>query len=152
MSYAAKEDVKALFRHFADNTEAAVTDTAIEDFLSSSTAYIDARLNGLYLLPITSGSAPESFKILKQINAFYVAAIVDDILNNYSQADKKPIWHKKAEEMLTNIAPEKDKSGKQNEPNNKLIDATYLGTNIQKGKFKANSTDSTTFKKGTDTW
>lgn len=152
MSYALKDDVKALFRHFADNTDAAVTDTEIDAFLDSDTAYIDSRLNGLYLLPITSGANPESFKILKQINAFRVAAIVDDILNNYTNDQKKPSWLRMANEMLNNIAPEKDKSGKQKEPNNKLIDATYLGTNVQQGKFKLSSTDTTTFRKGTDTW
>jgi hypothetical protein len=152
MSYATKDDVKALFRHFADNADAAVTDTEIDNFLAADASYIDSRLYGLYALPITSGANPESFKILSQIDAFKVAAIVDDILNNYSNDQKKPNWDKRAEEMLENIAPKKDKSGKQVDPNAKLIDATYLGTNVQKGKFKANSTDSTQFKKGTDTW
>ena len=152
MSYAAKEDVKALFRHFADNADAAVTDTEIETFLSSDTAYIDSRLSGLYVLPILAIDSPESFKILKQINAFRVAAIVDDILNNYTNDQKKPSWLRMANDMLNMIAPERDKKGKQNEPNSKLVDAVYLGTNVQQGKFKLSSTDTTTFKKGTDTW
>jgi len=152
MSYALKDDVKALFRHFADNADAAVTDTEIDSFLANDVAYIDSRLNGLYSLPITSGANPESFKILKQINAFRVASIVDDILNNYTNDQKKPAWLRMANEMLNNIAPERDRNGKQLDPNNKLVDATYLGTNVQRGTFKLSSTEGRIFTKGSDTW
>ncbi len=152
MSYCNIADVKSLFRHFSDNTDAAVSDSDISSYIENYNAYINSRLYGLYLLPITESSNPESFKILSQINSFYVASVIDDILNNYSQADKKPSWEKRAAQMLESVAPQKDSSGKQPEPNSKLIDATYLGTNVQKGKFKANSIDSTTFKKGSDTW
>lgn len=152
MSYATVNDVKSLFRNLAGATDPAVTDAYIQVYLDNAAAFINSRLSGLYLLPITSGANPISAKILSQIEAFKVAAIVDNILNSYSDGDKKPQWEKMANDMLDEVAPKKDSKGFQPEPNAKLYDATYLGTNIQQGTLKLSSTDSRIFVKGSDTW
>lgn len=152
MAYATKHNVKMLFRDFPVDADAAVTDLHLDAFLDQSTALIDARLKGLYELPITELGNPASFSLLAHIQAMYVASMVDDILNNYSEADKKPTWYKKAMEQLNMIAPIKNPKGEQAEPSSFLPDANYLGTNIQKGKFKLSSTDTTIFKKGADNW
>lgn len=153
MSYASVNDVVALFRDVdITSTNASVTTAKITDWLASSTAIINARLNGLYSLPITSEVSPASFATLKQIESFYVASIVDDILNTYSEADKKPNWYKKAMELLDQVAPKKGSKGEQYEPSMLLPDATYLGTPTQKARIKISSTDSTVFKKGDNNW
>jgi len=152
MSYAAPTDVEALFRKLSTTkTDTAVTTAKIQDWLDNASAMIDARIGKLYRLPITSGSNPQSFKILKQIEAFMVAGIVDDILNTYTQADKKPMWEKRASLILDSYAPEDCK--KDCEPASLLPDAEYLGTSVQKGTFKANNTTSDPiFKKGANNW
>jgi hypothetical protein len=150
--YATADDVKALFRNFATSTEAAVTDTKIETWLESAFAMINARIGVLYQLPITDATNPESYKILAQIEAFYVAGIVDDVLNTYSEADKKPQWGERAKYMLNEYAPQLDKNGVQPKPISVLPDATFLGTPSQKNtpRFQPNTTP--IFSKGGDNW
>ena len=70
MSYATREDVKSMFRDFADNSEAAVSDLELDLFLDNSTAMIDAKIGTLYALPITELANPQSFKILNQLQMF----------------------------------------------------------------------------------
>lgn len=153
MSYATKDDIKSMFRDFAPNTEAAVDDSELDLFIDNSTAIIDAKIGTLYQLPIVEGTQPESFKILKQLQMFKVACIVDDILNNYGEADKKPQWCKKAITLLNALVPERDaKTGKQHPPTMILPDAEYLGTANQRGRLKVSATTGTTFKKGENNW
>lgn len=152
MSYAAPADVAALFRNLnLAKTDTAVTSAKIQDWLDNASAMIDSRIGVLYSLPITSGANPLSFKILKSIESFYVAGIVDDILNSYSDGDKKPYWEKRAEAMLEKYAPEEYFNGSA--PMAKLPDATYLGTSTQQGQFRASNTTLTpTFTKGGNNW
>lgn len=153
MSYASVNDVVALFRDVdITSTNASVTSAKITDWLASSTAIINARLNGLYSLPINSEVSPASLAILKQIESMYVASIVDDILNTYSEADKKPNWYKKAMDLLEQVAPKKGSDGKQSEPSMLLPDATFLGTTVQKSRVKMSSINSTVFLKGENNW
>ena len=153
MSYAAIQNVKSLFRHFADNSEAAVTDTEIQEFLDDAFSIINAKIGTLYTLPITLYNNPESYNILKRIEAFKVAGIVDEILNSYSEGDKKPGWEKKSEELLNSLIPQiNKKTGIQDPPVMKLPDATYLGTPTQQGRAKFSATSGTIFQKGVDTW
>ena len=152
MAYATKHNVKMLFRDFPADADAAIPDTHLDTFLDQTSAVIDARLSGLYSLPITELGNPASFVMLAHIQSMYVASMVDDILNNYTEADKKPNWYKRAMEQLNMIAPLKNSKGEQPEPSSFLPDADYLGTNIQKGKFKLSSTDTAIFKKGVDNW
>tara|TARA_R110001599_G_scaffold203550_1_gene400695 strand:+ start:856 stop:1317 length:462 start_codon:yes stop_codon:yes gene_type:complete len=153
MSYATIDEVKTMFRDFADNSEAAVTDVEITLFLDNSTSIIDAKVGTLYVLPLTEGTNPESFKILKQLQMFKVACIIDDILNDYSEADKKPMWCKKAEALLNALVPPIDpKTCRQCPPTMKLPDAPYLGVPEQRGKMTISNTTGTIFKKGGDNW
>ena len=153
MSYATVDNVKSLFRNLTTDAQSAVTDAEIQDFLDDADEIINAKIGTLYLLPITEGANPKSFKILKRLESFKVACIVDDILNSYGEADKKPGWCKKAKELMNELVPPKDKKTcKQCEPTMKLSDASYLGTRSQKSKVKISSTTGTVFKKGSDNW
>ena len=154
MSYASKDEIKSMFRNFADNTDAAVDDSDLDLFLANTASMIDGASGTLYSMPITEGDNPESFKILKQLQMYKVAGIVDDILNNYSEADKKPMWDRKAEMLLKALVPEKKgKNGcKQCEPTMKLPDASYLGTSTQRGRVKMRPNSGRQFSKGGNNW
>ena len=152
MAYSNADEVKALFRDFPNTTDAAVDDTKINNFLNSMSNLVDARLKGFYQLPISYANNPISYSIISQIVAFKVAAIVDDILNTYSEADKKPIWDKKADQMLDDIAPKRNKDGGQPTPNNILPDATYLGSSNSSSTIKLSSTATPVFTKGGKNW
>lgn len=153
MAYATLDDVKAMFRDYADNADAAVNDADLTLYLDNTTAIINAKIGTLYAMPITNGDNPESFKILKQLQMFKVACIVDDILNNYSEADKKPDWCKKAHKLLEALVPSIDlKTCKQCPPTMKLPDADYLGVPIQRNRIRISSTTGQTFRKGEDNW
>jgi hypothetical protein len=82
---------------------------------------------------------------------FKVACIVDDIINSYGEADKKPTWCKKAHDLLEALVPSK-KNCKQCEPTMKLPDAEYLGTSTQRGQIRIAATSGTVFKKGANNW
>ena len=151
MSYAIKEDVKALFRDFADNSEAAVSDDDLDLFLDNTTAMIDSKIGTLYLLPITEIDNPQSFKVLKQLQMYKVACIVDDILNNYGEADKKPSWCKMAESIMQSLVPDREKC-KQCKPTMILPDAQYLGTDTQRSRISISNTSGTIIRKGEDNW
>lgn len=153
MAYATKSDIKSMFRDFADNADAAVDDTELDLFIDNSTAIIDAKIGTLYQMPITELGNPESFKILKQLQMFKVACIVDDILNSYGEADKKPMWCKKAHALLSALVPDIDpKTCRQCPPTMRLPDASYLGTPTQRGRISLNATTGTVFKKNSDNW
>lgn len=153
MSYATVDNIKSMFRDFSDNADAAVTDAEIQEFLDDADAIIDAKIGTLYTLPITIGDNPKSWAILRRLESFKVAAIVDDILNSYGEADKKPMWGKRAHELMLELVPPIDKKTcKQCEPTMKLLDATYLGTNMQKSKIKLSQTTEPIFQKGVDKW
>lgn len=153
MAYALKQDIKSMFRNFADNTEAAVTDTELDLFIDNSTAIIDAKVGTLYTLPITELDNPQSFKILKQVQMYQVACIVDDILNDYAEADKKPMWCKMAANLLTALVPGIDpKTCRQCVPTMILPDAPYIGTMEQRNRITLSSTSGTVFKKNENNW
>jgi hypothetical protein len=152
MSFATPQDVKDLFRHFADSSEAAVTDAKLQKWLDSEHEFILGKVGTLYQLPITAASNPKTAAILADIEAMLVASKVDDILNSYSEADKKPQWYRNAIMRLKEYVPDKDKEGKQGEPTVRLPDATYNGTRSQKGQLKVSSTNTPTFTKGGDNW
>ena len=50
MAYATKDQIKSLFRDFADNTEAAVNDDDLDLFIDNSTELIDSRVGEYYTL------------------------------------------------------------------------------------------------------
>jgi len=149
MSYTTIAQVKSLFRDFADNSEAAVVDAEITEFLNETAAMIDAKLSSLYTLPFSDAS---TLLILGKIEKFLVAGVVDDILNNYSEADKKPEWAKRGHALLTELCPKKNKDGVQPEPTMKLPGEVYLGTSRQKNRIKVSSTTGAIFQKGQDNW
>lgn len=152
MSYATKDDVKALFRDWCDNDDAAVNDADLDLLLTNHAAMIDSKIGTLYQLPITLADNPQSFAVLKQIHMYLVACDADDIINDYESAEKKPMWCKKAYKMLKGLVPDKEKGCKQCEPTMKLPDAEYLGTSIQRNQIKIGATSGQVFRKGQDNW
>lgn len=152
MSYCTVKQVKSMFRDFDDVTDPAVTDAEIQEFIDEACASIDGCLNELYLLPITSVDNPKSFLILQKITRMKVAAVIDDILNNYSEADKKPSWGMYAKQMLEKICPPKKKGCKRCEPVMKLPDANFLGAQTPGNTIKVQAVDGRTFVKGRDDW
>jgi hypothetical protein len=140
-----------MFRDFADNSQAAVDDTEIQLFLDNTTAIIDSNIGTLYLMPVTEVDNPESFKVLKQLQMFKVACIIDDILNDYSEADKKPGWCKKAEMLLNALVPPK-KNCKQCKPTMILPDTPFLGTDTQRARIKISATSGTVIRKNENNW
>lgn len=152
MSYATEENISSMFREvdFAA-TDAAVDSTDISLFLDNTTAIINAKIGTLYTLPIVEVDHPESFKILKQLQMYMVACIVDDILNNYDKAEKKPGWCKKAETLMHALVPDREKC-KQCKPTMILPDAEYLGTDTEKARIKISATTGVTFRKGEKNW
>lgn len=152
MSFATVENVKAYFRNFATTTQAAVTDAKIQTWLDSAHLMVMGKLHTLYS-PINQTDHPSSCLIIVDMEAMKVAGIVDDILNSYSEASLKPRWDLKAEKLLNEYVPPKDsKTGKQNEPDIKLPDAVYVGTNEQTTKPRISTTGTAIFIKGQDNW
>lgn len=154
MSYATTDDIISMFRNL-DTTVSnpAVTVAEIQDFIDENESIIDAKIGTLYTLPITQALHPQSFLILKRLTKYGVACIVDDILNDYGEADKKPMWCKKFQMLMDELVPPFDKKTcKQCEPTMKLPDADYLGTAVQRGRLKVSATEGTVFKKGQDNW
>lgn len=152
MSYATPEDVKALFRSFAITSEAAVTDEKIQAWLDNAFSNINSKIGRLYQMPIDETASPESWNILKEIESFKVAGIVDDVLNSYSEADKKPLWEKRAMNILNELAPQLDRDGRQPIPIMILPDAVYLGTSTQKARPRLQPNTTPTFIKGANNW
>lgn len=151
MSFATPAQVKSFFRDFAISTESAVTDAKIQAWLDSEYEYIKGKIGILYSMPITTDANPLSVKILAEIEAMKVAGIVDDVLNNYSEANKKPQWEKRAMMKLKEIIPDLE-DGKQPEPVFRLPDLQYIGTRTQKGTIRVSATTGAVFSKGGDNW
>ncbi|NJM55063.1 MAG: hypothetical protein HC841_03325 [Verrucomicrobiae bacterium] len=153
MSYCTKAQVKAMFRNLENSTDPAVTDASLDEFIAEADSSINARLKGVYVLPITEGTNPESFVILRKICRLLVACVVDNILNTYAEADKKPDYCKQAHNLLDEIAPKVDpKTGKRPMPASILPDATFIGMNTLKDTVAVQAVDGRIFQKGVDSW
>lgn len=153
MSYCTVDQVKSMFRCLDDVTNPAVTDAEIQEFIDEACATMNGCLGELYQLPITEIANPESFKILRKVCRMKVADILDDILNDYGEADKKPMWGKKAKELFKQICPPKDpKTCQRCEPTLKLPDAIFLGANNPGQTINVKATTGRIFEKGQDNW
>jgi len=153
MSYATVSDVTDLFRNIdLTNTDTAVDAVKIQRWLDNASYAINARLSQIYNLtpPITTNLYPEAFSILGQIEAFYVAGIVDDVLNTYDVDEKKPYWEKRAEAMLTMYAPSDCKACA---PTSVLPGVPYIGNNTERGVIRISRTSTAPiFRKGENNW
>lgn len=152
-SFATPANVQAYFRDLTiDATDGAVTSAKIQAWLDSKHQYVMGKIYTLYASTITQGANPLSFLIIADIEAMLVVAIVDDILNNYNDAQKKPTWEKRAMALLCEYIPNKNSDGIQIEPSIKLPDATYLGSTKPRGTLKVSSTATPIFTKGGVNW
>lgn len=150
MSYATPTHVKSMFRDFATSSTPAVTDVEIQEFLDEAALVIDSALQEYYTLTITDVGA---LIILRKIERMMVAGIVDDILNTYGEADKKPGWIKDAKELLFKYAPGRDKQTcKLCVPIMKLPGETFLGTSTTGSTIKIKHDTGVIFEKGVDSW
>jgi hypothetical protein len=149
MAYATKDEILSMFRNLDMSvSNPAITEAEITDFISETEAEINAKIGTLYSMPITG---TEALLVLKRLTKYGVACIVDDILNDYSEADKKPTWCKKFNQLMNDIVPP-SKDGRQPEPTMKLPDAGYIGTSTQRGRVFISATEGTVFKKNGDNW
>lgn len=151
MSYAKVEDVVALFRNLdIEQIDAAITEDEIETFLEDAEARINTRLLKFYTLPIDADANPKSFRYLATIEKYFAAAVVDEILNNYAEGERRPTWEKKALQMLEEIAPQDCDTCK---PASLLPDADFLGNSTSRGRFAASSVEiSPVFERGKNNW
>ena len=150
MSYSTTAQIKAMFRNFGAPTAPAVTDPSVVEFIAEADQEIDAALTGVYTLPI---AGPLSLLLLRKISRLLAAAVVDDILNTYSEADKKPGYRRDALKMLEDISGKLDpKTGKKTLPISLLPDAEYIGASVSKNTPAINPQDGRQFQKGVDAW
>lgn len=154
MSYATPANVKSMFRVWTSGSKPAITDTELQEFLDDAYTIINAKVGTLYSdLPATVGANPEAYAILKRIEILKVADIVDGILNDYSEADKKPMWGEKAEALLKEIIPPiNPRTCEQCVPTLILPDLTYTGTQKQKNSIHVSATSGRIFEKGGNNW
>lgn len=153
MSYADSDDVKSLFRDLDVEVDSAFSTADMTLHLENTTEVINAKVGTLYVVPINEVDSPKSFKILKQVQMFKVAGIIENILFSYNADESRPNWSKKAEELMMMIVPKKTSKGYQPPPTLELSDATLLGTTQQKNSIKAaNVTLEPQFKRGQDNW
>jgi len=153
MSYASVDNVKSMFRCLDDSvTDPALTNAEIQEFIDEACATIDGCIGEIYQLPITEIDNPKSFLILKKLTRMKVASVVDDILNDYAEADKKPMWGKQAKMLLEKICPPKKGNCQRCEPSMKLPDAEFIGVNIPGDTIKVKATTGVNFRKNRDDW
>ena len=150
MSYSTKDQCKAMFRNFDNPTTPAIADATIDEFIEEADQEIDAALTGVYTLPIVG---PDSLLILRKISRLLTAAVMDDILNTYSEADKKPSYKKDAMKMLQDISGVLDPElGRKLRPISLLPDAEYIGETKKENTIAVSATDGRQFIKGEDSW
>lgn len=153
MSFATPENVAGFFRNFDPSAgNSAVTSVEIQEWLDTEHSFVLGKIYTMYKAPITVADNPLSANIIKDIEAMLVAGRVDDILNTYTEAQKKPMWEKRAMYRLEEYVPKKDKDGKQPTPTILLPDAEFLGSTSQQGQLKLSSTSTPIFTKGQDNW
>lgn len=108
MAYAAVDDIKADFRSIEFSATSALTIAEVEKFIDEESAYIDAKLSGRFITPITGEN---SLLVLRKICVFLVscrvrsvleikvnARVKSDFKNNKCVDDRNP------EKMLNDIA------------------------------------------------
>lgn len=105
MAYCQQEDVQAEFKSLALKSTASVTPDTIDRFIAESDAEIDARLSGVYAVPITGTS---SLIIMRTISIWLTAGRVRDILhiktgNEDDRKDEGPDYCAKAYAMIKDI-------------------------------------------------
>lgn len=150
MAYTTVTKVKALFRNFTSNSSnQAVTDSTISDWIAEVDARINSRIGRFYQMPITG---EESLLILQKISNLMVACQMDNTLNTYTDAQKKPEYCKQGSALLDEYAP-MPKDGKIVEPISRLPDAIYTGVVSSTRRMSASVTNvAPKFQKGVDSW
>ena len=151
MAYTTIAKVKAMFRNFTGNTSnQAITDATLTEWITAKDARINSRISRYYELPII---ASESLLILEEISCLMVAHQVDNVLNNYTDAQKKPDYAKQADALLNEYAPLPKDNCKPCEPVSRLPDATYTGLQNDKRRLSVSvTTTAPIFQKGVDSW
>lgn len=151
MAYTDAAKVKSMFRDFSSSTTPAVTDGEITAFIAEHDAVIDGSLKGVYAIPITG---TKSLKIIEKISRNLTAGVVDEILNSYGEADKKPEYEKRGKRLLSKLKPKFEKGVWLN-PEMFLPDNDFLGLPDNPNKsarIKVASTTGRQFVKGGDNW
>lgn len=147
-TYAQISDIKQLFPNFPENRDALVNETSIGEYLRHSYQVINGRIANYYETPILVADSPCSYEILREIQAFYAADIVDRVLNPGRKVTEGPHWGQKAYRLLNEIAPDPNRG---EHPTTILPDATYIGSRIHNAVVSG-STGDPVFTKAGDQW
>jgi len=151
MAFTTVEKVKSMFRNLTlDGSASALTTAEVQLFIDEASAVVSSCLKEFYDM---DNVGTNSALILSRIETFKVADIVDDILNNYSEASQKPFYGKKAEKLLEKYIPRfNEKSCEWCDPMAKLPDTPYKGLPSTTTQVTIKNTAGPTFKKGVDSW
>lgn len=147
-TYARVGDIKDMFTNFPTrSTDSIIGDSSINEQLYHSFQVINGRIAAFYETPILESTSPCSFRILRELQTFYVADVFWRVLNPQKSPDEGPRWDTKFTSLMDEIAPKK-----QGEyPKLLLTDANYIGTKIQRS-IVSGSTDDPIFTKSGDQW
>lgn len=151
MAFSTVTKVQAMFRNLKlDAANSALTTAEIQVWLDEAYEEILSCLEQFYTM---SSAGPRSLTILSKIETLKVAALVDDVLNNYSDAKLKPQYDKKADAILEKYIPRFNNSKCEwCDPEAKLPDTPYLGLPSSTTEMTVQSQGPATFKKGVDSW
>ena len=138
-----------------ENTNTAITEEEVAEFIAEADAEIDGKLFDYYATPITGAS---SLLIVGQISKLKVAHTIKTILEATTQfSDKEQEvqtnLEKKANAMLLDIIPCYDqKADRWTEPKIQLSDASRKATSPKTDSLFSASSNTATIVKGGGNW
>lgn len=151
MGYSTVSKVQSMFRNLKlDANNSALTTAEIQVWLDEAHEEIYSCLEQFYKL---ESAGARSLLILSKIETLKVAALVDDVLNNYSEAKMKPQYDKKAMDLLAKYIPQFNKTKCEwCDPIALFPDTPYNGLPSSTTAISVQSQGTATFKKGVDAW
>jgi len=151
MAYTTVTKVQSMFRNLKlDAANSALTTAEIQLWIDEVSAAVSSCLVEFYDM---TSVGPNSELILSRIETFKVAALVDDVLNNYSDAKAKPQYDTKGDKLLEKYIPRYNtKSCEWCDPAAKLPDTPFKGIPSSTTEISVQSQGPATFKKGVDAW
>lgn len=161
MAYTTLAKIKSMFRDIQieaatgdAETETAITNEEVTEFITEQDAFIDAKLNDYYVTPITGAS---SLLIVGRISKLLVAHDIKMILESEEQfSDKKQDvqgnLRLQALEMLKSLVPQQDNKGDFQDPKMLLPDAVLRDVSPKAAAVSSHNTGTVTIKKGGDNW
>ena len=145
MAYITATEIQSEFRNTDFDTDTDITTVEVTQFITEYEAYIDARISGVYSIPVDAGYT-SAINVLKIISKYFVVAKVKTILSQDSTAqdDKERYlsgrYVKSAEAMLDKIV------------NNEMPLPEVPRVGGTPSSHNSDNNLETTFKRNTDQW